>query len=40
MDRHVAQQVVDVHVSLQVVPRRNVFQGRDHPLVVGLVRAW
>ena len=38
MDRHVAQEVVDVHVSLQVVPLRNVFQGLDHPLVVGLVR--
>ena len=38
MDRHVAQEVVDVHVSLHVVPRRNVFQGLDHPLVVGLVR--
>ena len=38
MDRHVAQEVVDVHVSLQVVPLGNVFQGLDHPLVVGLVR--
>ena len=38
MDRHVAQEIVDVHVRLQVVPLRNVFQGLDHPLVVGLVR--
>ena len=38
MDRHVAQEVVDVHGVLQVVPLRNVFQGLDHPLVVGLVR--